>query len=118
MKRKPRTRNQETMTEAAFFGWLRSMLRRGYMRGWRPPNELLKERRRAATKGRIKWEHQCEECKEWYPRKEIEVDHIVPCGTLKTFNDLSAFCEKLFCEKDGLKILCKPCHKLKTYNQK
>jgi hypothetical protein len=59
---------------------------------------------------RRKWEYICSECAKWKPAKEIEVDHIVPCGTLKTFEDLSGFAERLFCESDGLRVLCKACH--------
>ena len=85
------------MTEAAFFGWIRSLLRMRYMRGW-------------------KWEYQCADCKDWFLRKEVDIDHIVPCGTLKSFKDLSLFCERLFVEKEGLQVLCKVCHKKKTHD--
>ena len=38
------------MTEAAFFGWIRSLLRMRYMRGWKPHNEVAKDNRRAIKK--------------------------------------------------------------------
>lgn len=60
---------------------------------------------------RRKWEYQCETCKCWFPDKEVEVHHRVPCGTLTCPGDLSDFVTKLFCEKDGYKVCCKPCHK-------
>ena len=88
--RKPKTRNNGSMTEAAFFGWLRSLLRNRYMRGWKPHNEVAKDNRRAITyKSRSKWEYQCADCGDWFLRKEIDIDHINPCGTLKSFEDLS-----------------------------
>ncbi len=115
--RKRKTRNNGSMTEAAFFGWLRSLLRNRYMRGWKPHNEVAKDNRRAITyKSRSKWEYQCANCGNWFLRKEIDIDHINPCGTLKSFEDLSEFAKKLFVEKDGLQVLCKPCHKSKTYD--
>jgi len=115
--RKPKTRNNGSMTEAAFFGWLRSLLRNRYMRGWKPHNEVAKDNRRAITyKSRSKWEYQCADCGNWFLRKEIDIDHINPCGTLKSFEDLSEFAKRLFVEKDGLQVLCKPCHKHKTYD--
>jgi len=47
--------------------------------------------------------------------KEIQVDHVEPCGSLKTFEDLPGFVRRLFCEADGLQVLCKAnCHRRKT----
>jgi len=115
--KKPKTRNNGTMTEAVFFGWLRSLLRNRYMRGWKPHNEIAKDNRRPIQyKSRSKWEYQCASCSKWFLRKEIDVDHIIPCGQLKSFNDISRFCKKLFVEKNGLQLLCKSCHKNKTYD--
>ena len=51
---------------------------------------------------------------ELFTNKEVEVDHIVPAGSLKTFDDLPEFVERMFCEADGFQVLCKPCHQLKT----
>lgn len=56
-------------------------------------------------------------CKEWFPNKETEVDHIVPAGSLRSFEDLPGFVERLFCSKDGLRLLCKTCHKGVTAQQ-
>jgi 5-methylcytosine-specific restriction endonuclease McrA len=115
----PKTRNNGTMTEAAFFGWIRSLLRNRYMRGWKPHNEAAKDNRRPITyKSRSRWEYQCANCNDWFLRKEIDIDHIIPCGTLKSFDDLAVFCNRLFVEKDGLQVLCKPCHKNKTHDKK
>jgi hypothetical protein len=33
---------------------------------------------------------------------------------LNEFDDLPGFCERLFCEPDGLQVMCKPCHQCKT----
>ena len=63
---------------------------------------------------RTKWEYTCADCNEWFKTKEVEVDHIVPAGSLKDYSDLAGFCERLFCEADNLRVLCKPCHKKRT----
>lgn len=113
----PLTRNAETMTEAAFFSWLRSALRRLSIK-WKPRTEFLKSVRRAydGPNKKIKWQYPCNKCKEWFIMKDIEVDHITPVGSLKSFSDLGGFCDRLFIEKDGYQILCKRrCHKEKTY---
>jgi hypothetical protein len=54
-------------------------------------------------------------CKGWFPQKEVEVDHIVPVGSLLSFEDIGGFVERLLCELDGFVVLCKQCHKVKTH---
>lgn len=51
-------------------------------------------------------------------RKEVQIDHIEPAGSLKGFDDLPGFVERLFCEVDGLQVLCKDgCHNKKTHKK-
>ena len=117
--RVPRTRNHFTMTEAAFWSWLRSALRQK-SRWWKPVAEA-KLRARKPYKGknkRQKWEYQCAHCKNHFKADEVSVDHIVPAGTLRTYADLPGFVERLFCEVDGLQVLCNPCHNEKTKKEK
>lgn len=45
---------------------------------------------------------------------KVEKDHIVPCGSLKSYEDLPGFVERLFAPVTGYRILCKPCHKIIT----
>jgi hypothetical protein len=108
-----------TQTSAAFFGWIRSALRRLSVR-WKPKNEYLLTVRRPYTGAgkRSKWEYQCQICFKWHIRAHIEVDHKERCGKLKDFNDLGDFCKKLFCEKEGFQALCKECHIKKTNEEK
>jgi hypothetical protein len=108
--RVPRTRGGGTMTEAAYWSFLRSGLRSKSQR-WPPRFKALNDARRFVKGKRHKWEYLCAECHKWHKQKEVEVDHIVPCGTLKAYSDLPGFVERLFCEGDGLRIVCKPCHK-------
>ena len=113
--RVPRTRAGGEWTEAAFWGFIRSGLRQ-MSRRWPPlvRHALTESRRKSKSENkRLKWEFQCHQCDAWFPRKEIEVDHIVPCGTLKSFSDLSVFAERLFCESEGLRVLCLKCHQLR-----
>ena len=113
--RVPRTRNNATMTEAAFWSWIRSALRQK-SRWWKPVTEA-KNRVRRPYKGvnkRQKWEFKCAECTKYFKATEVNVDHIVPAGTLKTYSDLPGFVERLFCEVEGLQVLCAKCHDIKT----
>ncbi len=112
--KKPKPRNNGTMTESAFWSWVRSALRTRSM-FWKPRQEILKENRRAnqSSNKRLKWEFQCNFCKNWFAQKEIEVDHIIECGNFSK-ETAGEFIERLFCEKIGFQILCKNCHKTKT----
>lgn len=116
---KPRTRNAGTMTEAMFWTMIRSALRHR-SRFWKPI-ALAKQKAKRKYKGpnrRQKVEYQCNECKNWFPDKMVSVDHIEPAGRLQCFNDIAGFVERLFCEVEGLQVLCDTCHDRKTKNEK
>ena len=70
------------------------------------------------TGHRHKYEYTCAECKGWFQNKEIQVDHIEPAGSLNKYSDIGGFCKRLFCEIDGMQVLCKPCHQLKTNEER
>lgn len=112
----PLTRNAETMTESQFFGMLRQALRKLSIR-WKPGQTYLQRFKRDSQSDnkRLKFEYMCEHCENWFPRKEVELDHIIPCGTLTCFADLPEFCRKMFIEEDGgWQVLCLACHLTKT----
>lgn len=113
-----KVRNAGTLTESAFWGFIRSTLR-NKSRFWKPVNQARINARRKyyGANKRQKWEYQCAECKNWFMGDEICVDHLTECGSLKCAEDLPGFVERLFCEVGGLQILCKSvCHKKKTDN--
>lgn len=114
-----KTRNAGTMTESAFWSFIRSALRQK-SRWWKPITQCKHQARRAykGPNKRQKFEYQCNQCKKWYAEKQINVDHIIPAGTLRSALDLPAFVEKLFCEADNLQVLCSGCHDIKTKNEK
>ena len=115
----PKTRNSGTMTESAFWSFIRSALRQK-SRWWKPVSEC-KQKARRTYKGlnkRQKFEYQCNECKRWFPEKKINVDHIKPAGSLNCAADLGPFVERLFCEIDNLQVLCELCHNVKTKLEK
>ena len=115
----PRTRNAGTMTESAFWSFIRSALRQK-SRWWKPITQCKLSSRRP-YKGplkRQKFEYQCNKCKKWFPEKKINVDHIQPAGSLNCSADLPGFVERLFCEVDNLQVLCTHCHDIKTKNER
>ncbi len=117
--RVPKTRNAGTMTESAFWSFIRSGLRQK-SRWWKPITECKLKAKRAykGPNKRQKFEYQCKSCKNWFPEKQINVDHIIPAGSLNCAEDLPGFVERLFCEQDNLQVLCGNCHNIKTQNEK
>jgi 5-methylcytosine-specific restriction endonuclease McrA len=115
----PKTRNSGTLTESAFWSFIRSALRQK-SRWWKPVSECKQKVKRAykGTNKRQKFEYQCNHCKNWYAEKNINVDHIIPAGTLTCANDLPGFVERLFCEVDNMQCLCTECHNIKTLNER
>ena len=113
---KPRTHAGNTWTKARYFSFLRSVLRRGTTKY--PVKFQVKEAARRpkdkAKPGRHRFEYECVDCNDWFPDKEVILDHIIPCGSLNDFDDLPGFVERLFCEPDNLQVMCVPCHHVKT----
>jgi 5-methylcytosine-specific restriction endonuclease McrA len=117
--RVPKTRNAGTMTESAFWSFIRSALRQK-SRWWRPITQC-KQNAKRPYKGpnkRQRFEYQCNFCQNWFPEKKINVDHIRPAGSLNCAQDLPGFVERLFCEMDNLQVLCEKCHDFKTKSEK
>lgn len=114
-----RTRNAGTWTESEYFSRIRGALRNRF-RYWKPMTEALKmASRKAVGKGRQKFEYQCNECKNWFPRKEVEIDHIIPCGQLSTYSDIVPFIQRLTPESpSAFQVLCKKDHLKKTQNER
>ena len=108
-----------TWSSARYFSFIRSLLRRGFMKY--PVKFQVKNEASRPYKGsdkRRKKEYQCAVCSGWFADKEVAVDHIVPCGSLKTYEDLPKFVATLFCEKENLQIICNTCHQIKTNEER
>ncbi len=120
------------MTNAAFFGKIRSMLRKEW-RCSQPYRDATKRAKKPYIgPGRRRFSIACEQCKTEYAigeRIQVEsakkdkmkdvlaynIDHKIDAGSLKSFDDLSGFTERLFCPPEDLQILCYHCHREKTY---
>lgn len=109
--------NDGTMTSTGFWSFIRSTLRRKSMY-WKPVSKCKANAKRkyVGPNKRQKFEYQCNKCKDWFPDKEVAIDHIVEVGTLTCKEDLPDFVSRLFCEVDGLQCLCNKCHDEKTQN--
>ena len=82
---------------------------------WSVRQVLLEAKRRTAQNkppgARYRWEYPCAFCKEWFKYDGIEIDHI---HDVENASDWNEFVEFLFCGPEGLQILCKGCHLVKT----
>lgn len=109
--RVPRTHAGGQWTKAGFWGWFRSGLRRMSLT-WPPLRDIMRRDRRpySGPDKRTKWEHRCELCGGWFPAKQIEVDHVEPCGQLRDWSDLERFAKTLFCEAENLRKTCEGCN--------
>ena len=59
----------------------------------------------------------CPECKEYTPTYLMQVDHIKPIISLnETLEDLTwdELVDRIWCNHENLRAVCKPCHKIKT----
>jgi 5-methylcytosine-specific restriction endonuclease McrA len=114
-----KTRNAGTLTESAFWSFIRSGLRQK-SRFWKPITQCKMAARRAynGPLKRQKFEYQCNVCSKWFPEKKINIDHIIPAGSLRSAQDLPGFVERLFCEVDNLQCMCEACHNVKTQKEK
>ena len=128
--------NAPSWTTARFWGNIRGALRRGAT--FYPPKLecmkaaevkvplLDKEGNQAyysatakkAGQPRTRTDFKCAHCSKVCKRANVEVDHIVGAGVLKDWDDLVPFVQRLYCSVDGLQVLCKPCHLIKTKEDK
>ncbi len=57
----------------------------------------------------------CNHCGKCFDRKDVQVDHIIPIRFGKT---LTERLNLLWCKIEGLQVLCKPCHQIKTNEER
>lgn len=119
-KKTPKTRAAGTLTEAEYFSKIRSALRRAF-RWWKPMISVLENAARPykGTNKLQKKEYLCASCSNWFKRKEVQIDHIDPCGRLMSYDDVVPFLKRLTAEdQSAYQVLCKLCHSKKTDEEK
>lgn len=118
-RRIERTRNAGTQTEAAYWGSVRSCLRRAF-RFWKPAQEALRRARVARSgKHNAKWAYLCCDCQKLFRRRGVQIDHLIPCGSLTSFEHVGEFLRRLTPESaDDYAIRCTDCHQKKTTSER
>lgn len=114
-------------TQAAFMSWVRGGIRGGLWKKHPVKLEFLKENMilvpntnpRSMKRFPMVKAARCALCKLITPQKDVEVDHLTGNHALRSMDDLRAFVEAmLFVTKEDLQLVCKPCHKVKSYAEK
>lgn len=104
-----RTRGRGTLTEAQYWGKIRSALRQAF-RYWPP----ITEARKRAKVGKA---YRCERCQELV--EKVSVDHVEPCGSLRCDEDIAPFIRRLTTENpSAYQALCSECHNAKTQEER
>lgn len=109
--------NDGQWTEARFNSFVKSALRSASQR-WPPKYQVLNEaklgKRINQKTGRLAEHYVCAACREAFPLKEVQVNHIVPVVPVSGFDSWDGVVKRMFCERNGLEVLCIPCHKVNT----
>jgi len=120
MPKPPKTRNNGQWTEARYRGFVRSALRKAWMK-W-PPNQATKraariERGVYMCAGYQRDAHLAPASIKVDGKRKNNVftDHIEAVGSHASWDDVIA---GLFCEADNLQVLCKDCHDRKTKDER
>lgn len=112
--------NSGQWTESRFNSFIKSALRSASVR-WPPRYETLADAYVGTIKnvktGRMAKHYQCNCCKNAFPAKDVQVNHIVPVVPVDGFDSWDAVIARMYCEKDGLEVLCIPCHKQVTQEE-
>lgn len=110
--------NDGQWTLARFNSFVTSILRSGSRR-WPPKYQVLNEAKTTKkineSTNRLAQHFLCAGCGTDYPAKQVQVDHIIPIGYDKSWDE---WINGLFCERTNLQVLCLQCHKVKTQLEK
>ena len=110
--------NNGKWTQARFDSFIKSALRSASQR-WPPKFNALadakKGKRINLASGRLAEHYACAVCKNEFPAKEIQVDHIHPViDPTRGFISWDEVVKRMFCEKGDFQILCRQCHSKKS----
>lgn len=104
-------------TPAQQFSFIKGALRNGTVK-FPPRYEVLNAAKRGRqinqATGRMAEHYQCAQCLGLFPAKLVVTDHIEPVVPVTGFTSWHDVVVRMYCDPDGLQVLCKSCHKLKT----
>ena len=114
---KERNYANKTMTQSMYKSYIMSGLRQK-LRFYPPCLACRKEssvgRKTNSKTGRMAMHFKCAECGDDFTDKFMQVDHIETVTPITGFVSWDDIIERMFIEKDGLQLLCKTCHSVKS----
>lgn len=112
--KKEKPYNGGQWTEARMNSFIKGALRSASVK-WPPRYTTLHDAcvgtRVNRKTGRMAKHYRCSRCQGDFPGKDVEVNHITPVVPVDGFDSWDGVIKRMFCEKDGLELVCKPCHK-------
>ena len=117
-----KNRNNGQWTEAKFRSFVVSALRAASRR-WPPKYAALKAafigKKLNAKTNKMAAHYKCISCKSLFVAADVQIDHIIPVVDVRDgFKNWDTYIERMFCEVNGLQVMCKSCHKIKTDEEK
>lgn len=110
-KRKSKKKAAKKSSKPSIIHFLKNKLRRASY-SWPPLREAMQNAR--VERGKYK----CAICGGIFGPKEINRDHIEPVEDPHTgFIDWNTYISRLFCGAEGIQIICKADHNIKTYRE-
>lgn len=114
--------NSGNWTPARFRSFIKSALRSASIR-WPPKYITLSKacigKQENKKTGRQAKHFLCAECNGEFPSSEVQVDHKEPViDPIKGFTSWDDVIARMFCEEEGLQVLCSSCHNTKTTAEK
>lgn len=77
-----------------------------------------KEKKEAVKLAETEEGYRCAQCEGIFPRKKVQVDHIIPVVDPATgWDGWDSFIDRMFCPVHSLRVLCKECHHGVTQDQ-
>lgn len=100
-------------TQARWNAYVKGVLRNGTIR-YPPRYEVLNEAKRGKkvnqATGRVAEHYECNECHQQFPATSVVVDHRQPVVPVTGFTNWHDVVIRMYCDKEGLQVLCKVCH--------
>ena len=114
--------NDGEWTASRYRGFVTSALR-GASRRWPVKYKVLADAyvgKKTNPKTKREGKHyKCANCLGEYPSSMVQVDHKIPIIHPEVgFTTWDDYINHLYCERDNLQVLCKPCHDTKTKQER
>ena len=102
--------------------FITSLLRSGFRKypaKYEALNDAKKGKKTNPASGRLAEHYECNKCKQHFPLRDVQVDHVVPVVCPKEgFQGWEIYISRLFCSAKNLQVLCSVCHDKKTAKER